>query len=181
MRYYGIFDIIIISIKRKCSDKKEKGEVHVTVETKYFGTVEIDEEKVLFFESGLIGLEEYKKFAVIHDAQDEKVTISWLQSLEESNFALPIIDPLFIKPDYDPVVEDEWLASLGVAKNEDYFVLVTLTVPENIEKMTANLKAPLVINMNTRKGAQIIAENQDYPVRYPIYEVLKSMKEKDGE
>lgn len=147
--------------------------------TKYFGMVDIDEEKVLTFSEGLIGLEDYKKFAVINDIENENATISWLQSLEESNFALPIIDPLLIKGDYDPVVEDEWLESIG--KEEDYFVLVTLTVPEDIEKMTANLKAPIVINMNTRKGAQIIVENQDYSVRYPIYEILKAAKEKAGE
>ena len=118
---------------------------------------------------------------MINDIEDENATISWLQSLEEPNFALPIIDPLLIKGDYDPMVEDEWLESLGEAKDEDYFVLVTLTVPEDIEKMTANLKAPIVINMNTRKGAQIIVENQDYSVRYPIYEILKAAKEKAGE
>ena len=106
--------------------------------TKYFGMVDIDEEKVLTFDDGLIGLEDYKKFAVINDIEDENATISWLQSLEEPNFALPIIDPLLIKGDYDPMVEDEWLESLGEAKDEDYFVLVTLTVPEDIEKMTAN-------------------------------------------
>ena len=147
--------------------------------TKYFGMVDIDEEKVLTFSDGLIGLEDYKKFAVINDIENENATISWLQSLEEPGFALPIIDPLLIKRDYDPVVEDEWLESIG--KEEDYFVLVTLTVPEDIEKMTANLKAPIVVNMNTRKGAQIIVENQDYSVRYPIYEILKAAKEKAGE
>ena len=147
--------------------------------TKYFGMVDIDEEKVLTFSDGLSGLEDYKKFAVINDIENENATISWLQSLEEPGFALPIIDPLLIKGDYDPVVEDEWLESIG--KEEDYFVLVTLTVPEDIEKMTANLKAPIVVNMNTRKGAQIIVENQDYSVRYPIYEILKAAKEKAGE
>lgn len=149
--------------------------------TKYFGMVDIDDEKVLTFDSGLIGLEEYKKFAVINDVEEEQSVIFWLQSLEEPNFALPIIDPLLIKRDYDPVVEDEWLESLGEMKGEDYFVLVTLTVPENVEKMTANLKAPIVINTNTNKGVQIIVENQEYIVRYPVYDALKDVKEKAGE
>lgn len=149
--------------------------------TKYFGMVDINDDKVLTFDNGLIGLEEYKKFAIINDVEEEKSVISWLQSLEEPNFALPIIDPLLVKRDYDPVVEDEWLESLGEMKDEDYFVLVTLTVPENVEKMTTNLKAPIVINMNTKKGAQIIVENQEYIVRYPVYEALKSVQEKEGE
>lgn len=143
--------------------------------------VDINDDKVLTFDNGLIGLEEYKKFAIINDVEEEKSVISWLQSLEEPNFALPIIDPLLVKRDYDPVVEDEWLESLGEMKDEDYFVLVTLTVPENVEKMTTNLKAPIVINMNTKKGAQIIVENQEYIVRYPVYDALKDVKEKAGE
>lgn len=149
--------------------------------TKYFGMVDIDDDKVITFDDGLIGLEEYKKFAVINDVEEEHTVISWLQSLEEPGFALPIIDPLLIEKDYNPVVEDEWLEGLGELNGEDYFVLVTLTVPENVEKMTANLKAPIVINMNTKKGAQIIVENQEYIVRYPVYDALKVVKEKAGE
>lgn len=158
-----------------------KGGISVKANTKYFGMVDIDDEKVLTFENGLIGLEEYKKFAVINDVEEDRTVISWLQSLDEPSFALPIIDPLLIKGDYDPVVEDEWLESLGEKKDEGYFVLVTLTVPENLEKMTANLKAPIVINTNTNKAAQIIVENQEYMVRYPVYDALKAVKEKAGE
>ena len=38
-----------------------------------------------------------------------------------------------------------------------------------------NLKAPIVINTDTRRGAQIIVED-DYPVKYKIYDVVKRKK-----
>ena len=53
---------------------------------------------------------------------------------------------------------------------------MTITVPTDIEKMTANLKAPIVINMENNKAVQIIVED-DYQVKHPIYETLKKRKE----
>ena len=47
--------------------------------------------------------------------------------------------------------------------------------------MSANLKAPLIINADTKKGCQIIAENPDYVVKYNIYEQAKKCKEAKGE
>jgi flagellar assembly factor FliW len=60
-------------------------------------------------------------------------------------------------------------------------VLVTLTVPSDITKMTVNLKAPILINVDTLQGGQIIVED-DAPIRFPIYDILKKKKDgKDGE
>ena len=56
---------------------------------------------------------------------------------------------------------------------------MTLTVPSDLTKMTCNLKAPIIINTDTMKGIQLIADNEDYLVRYPIYDLLQSRK--DGE
>lgn len=51
---------------------------------------------------------------------------------------------------------------------------MTLTVPADITKITSNLKAPIVVNPKTLKGCQLIVENDEYPVRYPIYEILNN-------
>ena len=40
----------------------------------------------------------------------------------------------------------------------------------------ANLKAPFIINSDTRKGCQIIVENKDYEIKYNVYEALKKKK-----
>ena len=58
--------------------------------------------------------------------------------------------------------------------------MTTVTVPRELEKMSINLKAPIIINSETNKGAQIIVED-DMPVKYMIYDLLKSRKEKAGE
>lgn len=150
------------------------------IHTKLFGEVTIDVNKVITFEHGLIGFEEYKQYMLIHDSEKENNTIVWLQSIDEPELALPVMNPLFVAPDYNPTVEDELLKVLEPIEDE-LLVLVVLTVPRDITKITANLKAPIVINSMTRKGCQMIVEDDSYQIRHAIYEVLKQRNGKDGE
>ena len=148
------------------------------VKTKFFGEVNLPEEKIITFDRGLIGLPEFKQYTILYDCEKEDSNISWLQSVEEPTLALPIIRPWLVKEDYNPIVEDELLSHLGELTEENLVILVTMTVPANhVEEMSVNLKAPIVINTDTRKGAQIVAENEDYEVKYKIYELLKARKE----
>ena len=66
---------------------------------------------------------------------------------------------------------------LGELTEENLVILLTMTVPSNIKEMTVNLKAPIVINADTRKGTQIIVENQDYEVKYKVYGILSQKQE----
>lgn len=152
------------------------------VNTKYFGEIDLDESKVITFEHGLMGFKEYKRFTILYDLEEgDKPNISWFQSLDESGLALPVVNPISVKPDYNPIVEDEVLNSLGEITEENLVILLTLTVPADITQMSVNLKAPLIINSDTHKGYQMIVENQDYDVKYYVYEVLQQLKEKKGE
>ena len=100
--------------------------------------------------------------------------ISWFQSLDEPGLAIPVINPLIVKPDYNPVVEDELLKGMGELTEENLVILLTMTVPSDITQMTVNLMAPIIINSDTRKGAQVIVENDDYEIKYKVYDKLKS-------
>ncbi|MDD6070258.1 MAG: flagellar assembly protein FliW [Clostridiales bacterium] len=150
--------------------------------TKFFGEVELDDKKVLEFPNGIIGFEDFKKYAILYDEEnEEEKRISWLQSLEEPKLALPVIDPLAIVSEYTPMIEDELLKPLGDPADEDLLVLLAMTVPSDMTKVTANMKAPFIINAVTCKGAQIIVDNADYPVKFNVYESVQKMKEKAGE
>ena len=151
------------------------------VNTRIFGEIEVEEEKLIQFANGIVGFPELKDFALIYD--EEKGTdsdVRWMQSIQEPNFAIPVIDPLAIKPDYNPVVEDELLNPVGEINPAELLVLVTITVPTDITKMSINLRAPIVINAAVKKACQIIVEGEDYPVKFPIYEILQANK-KAGE
>ena len=150
---------------------------HMLVKTKHFGEIELEEEKIITFDEGLIGFEDKKRYTILFNNESKsKGTISWLQSLDEPMLALPVVSPIVAMADYNPIVEDEVLASLGELNDENLVILLTLTVPSDLTKMTVNLKAPIIINADTRKGCQAIAENSDYVVRYGIYKELKEVK-----
>ncbi len=148
--------------------------------TKLFGEIEVDEEKMITFPLGIVGFPDLKDFLLIHDSESEG-GIRWMQSIQEPAFAMPVIDPLIVMPDYNPCIEDDLLVPLGNITEENTLVLVTITVPHDLEKMTVNLKAPIVINGENRKAAQIITEDEKYLVKFPIYEILKKNKERAGE
>lgn len=139
------------------------------VSTRYFGEVEIDDEKIIHFQNGLFGFEEYKDYTILYDIDAEgDPFFSWLQCVTEKSLAFPVVNPQKVKADYDPVVEDALLEPLGELAPEDLVVLLLATVPQDVKKASANLKAPLIINAGTKQGIQIIAENADYPVKYPL-------------
>ena len=143
---------------------------------KLFGEIEVAENKIILFSSGIVGFPELERFLLIHDAENEKASISWLQSLDEPAFAMPVIDPLLLIADYNPVVEHEMLEPLGDMKPEDMLVLVTITVPSDLTKMTANFKAPIIINANSNRACQLIIEDERYEIKHPIYHLLKDKK-----
>ncbi len=150
------------------------------VTTKNFGEISIEDEKIIRFPSGIIGFPDLTDFTLIHDADKGVGGIHWLQSLQEPAFAMPVMDPLTVCEDYNPEVDDEILKPIGDLNPDETLVLVTVTVPSDITKMTINLRGPIVINALTKKAAQVIIEDNSYAVKFPIYEILKS-KKKGGE
>lgn len=157
----------------------------MVIKTKIFGEVDIDESKIITFTNGIVGFPDLTEFALVHDEEKGNgAGIRWMQSLQEPVFAMPVMDPLYVIREYNPEVEDELLKSLGKMNPETTLVLVTVTVPSDITKMSVNLKAPIVINATARKACQVITDGGDYAIKYPIYQILQDVKnqsEKAGE
>ena len=151
------------------------------ITTRVFGTIEIDDDKIIHFPAGIIGFPDMNDFALIYDdAKGKNAPIRWLQSLQEPEFAMPVMDPLLVVSDYNPEVEDELLTPLGDMIPEETLVLVTVTVPKDLTKMSVNLQAPMIVNVQTQKAAQIIINTEKYPIKFYIYDILQKMK-KEGE
>ena len=152
----------------------------MTIETRIFGEVTIDDDKIINFENGIVGFPDLQKFALIHDAeQGNNAGIRYMQSLDEPNFAMPVMDPLIVAPDYNPVVDDEILKPIGEIEADELLVLVTVTVPKDLKLMSVNLRGPIVINVKERKAVQIILDDDSYKVKFPIYDILDARK-KEG-
>ncbi|MBQ9609515.1 MAG: flagellar assembly protein FliW [Lachnospiraceae bacterium] len=154
----------------------------MVAETKFFGTVDIEEDKIIEFPMGIIGFEDYKKFALIYDSErEERSKISWLQSLDEPLLALPVINPIDIMDEYNPIIEDELTKIIGDPADVDLLILVSMSIPSDLTKMTANLKAPFIINATKCMAMQVIVENQDYDIRFNVYDAIEKIKAKAGE
>lgn len=147
------------------------------IDTRCFGKVDIADEKIVHFPEGLLGFENLKDYTIIYDITNGKrAKIAWLQSVEEPELALPVINPFDVMEDYNPTVDEELLKVLGDVTPENIVVLLVVTVPSEVEKTTANLKAPIIMNSDERLGAQIIVENKDYVIKYPIIKKTRGGK-----
>ncbi len=146
------------------------------INTKVFGEVEIADDKIIHFPSGIVGFPELTEFTLLHDEEKGAGSIHWLQSIQEPGFAMPVMDPLLVCPDYNPEVDDELLKPLGGLDPEEILVLVTVTVPSDLKKMSVNLRGPVIINAAAKKACQVIVEGEGYQVKYPVYEILSARK-----
>ncbi|MBQ8147396.1 MAG: flagellar assembly protein FliW [Lachnospiraceae bacterium] len=152
----------------------------MVAQTRLFGEVTIDDDKVLEFPNGIIGIEDKHKFAIIYDLEKgEESAIRWLQSMEDPYLALPVIEPFAILDEYNPIIEDALLEPIDNPADEDIVVLLTLIISSDVTKVTANMKAPIVINSATCKGGQIIVENPEYEAKFNVYDAVQ--KKKAGE
>lgn len=154
----------------------------MVAETKFFGTIDIEEDKIITFPMGIIGFENLKKFALIYDSErEERSKISWLQSMEEPLMVLPVISPYDVAESYNPIIEDELMKIIGDPADADILIFTSMSIPSDLTKMTANFKAPFIINTVDRRAMQVIVENEDYPIKYNVYDAIEKLKAKEGE
>ncbi|NLA87641.1 MAG: flagellar assembly protein FliW [Clostridiales bacterium] len=147
------------------------------IPTAHFGEVEIDEKKILTFEKGLPGLEEDKRYALL--SNEDSRPVSWLQSLDNREISLPVMDPFLVCPDYSFDISQNDVEALSIEEIKDVYVLSILVIPKNVNAMTINLSAPIIINVRNSKGCQIVLDDRKYRVRVPVSELLKKAG-KDG-
>lgn len=136
------------------------------INSSFLGEVEINEEDILFFEQGLMGLEEYKKFVLI--SLDVDLPLVLLQSIECAEISFILAFPYAFKTDYHFDLTEDDKEQLQIEKEEDVVAYVIITFKESFEKSTLNLLAPVVMNINKKLGKQIVLYDKDYPLRYPV-------------
>lgn len=145
------------------------------LDTKRFGQIEIDENGILDFPEGIPGFEDVKKFVLL-GSSDENSLFQWLQSVDNTELAFVVIEPKRIWPDYEVDVDEDDVKMLGIDNESKVLVFSIVVVPEDVEKMTANLKAPILINTFNKRGKQIIMDNSRYNIKSYIMEGVRKTK-----
>jgi flagellar assembly factor FliW len=133
------------------------------IRTTRFGSLEIEADDVIHFPAGLLGLEEYRPWVLLADAQND--ALGWLQSTTRPEVALAVVSPRRFVPDYQFRVFRSELSSLELGDVKSAQVLVI--VSKNEHAITLNLKAPVVINLERRLGRQVVA-NGDQSVQFEL-------------
>lgn len=139
------------------------------VNTAVFGSVEVSGEQIFSMPEGLYGFDQVGKFALITKQEDD-VTLMWFQSVDEEVPCFVVFNPYEIIDGFHPVIEASDLRALGCAKNDQLDYLVIAVVPEDITKITVNLKSPIVLNRRTKTARQVILANKDYPIKFSLVE-----------
>ena len=145
------------------------------VNTSRFGVVEVSNSDIMDFPDGLLGFETLKKFFIV-DPADETL-ILWLQSVDNADVAFPVLEPKLFKADYKVRLSANELRSLKIdsTKDKDTLVYCILTIPADVNAMTANLKAPLVINIASQTARQVVLQENEYSVKFSIYKELVAL------
>ncbi len=134
-------------------------------ESKNLGTLEYTQEEIIRFEKGILAFEDKKDFLII---KNEDTEFYYLQSLEDAEITFILIDLKDAMPSYNPEVAVEQLSDLGEIKN-NLGVYNICTVQGDIKDMTVNLLGPLVINLDTNKGKQVIVSKDEYTIKHKLF------------
>ena len=138
------------------------------VDTVRFGTIEIDEKKVVHFAQGIPAFEDEHEFVII--PYDEESPYVFLQSLATPDLAFLMTVPYLFFKDYEFEIDDATEQQLALKSPEDVIVYTLLTVPQGrIEDMTANLMAPVIINQRTMAGKQLVLEKGAYTTKHRLF------------
>ena len=136
------------------------------VYTTNFGEIEVNDETIIDFPTGILGFPQFRKYALLD--VDENSPLKWLQSIEEPGLSFVVTDPNLFKPDYTIDAWKKDLEDIKVTNAEDVLVLVLVTVPSDPLAMTANLKGPILINMATNLAKQLIVDNPEYDIKFRL-------------
>ena len=137
------------------------------IQTSRFGEIEVEENQIITFPSGLVGFSEYHKFVIRED--DAAAPFLWLQSVDNNGLAFVMIGPHVSVSSYELELTQEHLKKLDAKNIEELRVYVLVTMAKEMKDVTINLQGPLVFNLEKRLGLQFIIPDGKYSTRHLLF------------
>ena len=141
------------------------------IPTSRFGNVDLSQADIINFPEGLLGFVNLRRFVLLDDPNDE--IFAWLQSCEMPEVAFPVLEPELFAADYKINISKTDMEALKLKSMERVRFFSIITIPEDATQMTANLKAPIVINVADRQARQCVLQDNDLAIREPIFSRLQ--------
>lgn len=135
--------------------------------TKYHGVLNYENEDILMFQKGIPGFENLRKFILVPAEENNLFYI--LHSIEDVNIGIVVVSPFNVLKNYEFDLNEIKVCELNIKSQKDIIVVNTVNLSTKLENITVNLKAPIIINKNENIGEQLILDNVDYPIKYPLF------------
>ncbi len=130
-----------------------------------FGDMEVDDSRAMTFARGLVGFPEARRYVLLEPRGSSH--IAWLQSLEVPVLAFPVMDGATMGPGYPKPTATELARRAGLgAERLALLVVVARTHPDG--PLVANLLAPLLIDLETREGVQVVLDHRVFSAAAPL-------------
>lgn len=143
----------------------------VKVATSRFGDVDVRDEEIFTAVRPVPGFPDSQKYFFIE--RKNIAPFKWMQSAQEPDLTFVVVEPGQFFHDYKPRIGTFDIEEIGLKSQKDVFILVIVVLPEDLTKMTANLKGPLIFNLKGRRFQQSFIETEQYTVRESIVEGIK--------
>lgn len=137
----------------------------ITFQTTRFGEFTVAESALIFIPGGVVGFPKEERFVLL----EHKPPFSWLHSIDNPNLGFVVVDGAEFGEGYTiPIPYGDPRCDL--TKEDEYATLVIVSVRSAPAITTANLKAPVIVNLRTRQGVQLIIDDSQYSTKYPLWD-----------
>jgi flagellar assembly factor FliW len=137
------------------------------IQTSRFGALEVDGDRLITFEQGVLGFPNERRYALIQTGEGSG--FYWLQAVERPELAFVVCDPRLFVAEYHAPVKAEDLEQVGLTSVEGAQVFVIVNKVDDL--LTGNLQGPLVVNVETRQARQLVLSDRRYSTRHPLMRV----------
>lgn len=158
------------------SEEESGNSETIVLQSTRFGELPVPADSVIEFPTGLIGFPRSQKFVML----EHKPPFSWLHSIDDPNLAFVVVDGFEFGENYS-VKAPYGDKDIDLQEEDEYAILVIVTVRPNPTETTANLKAPLFVNVRNRKGTQVIFDDPRYSTRFPLWAQDEATDSSKGE
>jgi flagellar assembly factor FliW len=140
----------------------------MTTETARFGAVTYTNDDVVTFDTGLVGFPDLKSFVLIRHGDESP--FRWMQSVDQGELAFLVVDPAHYIEGYAPEIPQADVDAVGLNEETPRLVYTIVSIPPGKpEEMTVNLAGPIVVNLETGRGRQIVLADEGYPIRQRVF------------
>lgn len=138
------------------------------IKTKYLGEIEINKEQIINFPKGLLGFEDHKEFVILNI--EGNAHFKFLQDIHHEYISFLIVNPWDFYEDYDIELPDDKLINIEIDPkgNTQMAIYNIVTLGNSLQESTCNLLAPIVINLEDKKGKQFVLDNSPYSTKHRL-------------